>query len=229
MKVLLVLTSHSQLGDTGEKTGYWYEEMAAPYYRFTDAGIGITFASPAGGRPPMDPMSETEDYVTDDTRRFDADSAAQQLLAESVRLADIDPQERDAVFYAGGHGPMWDLAEDPVSQRLITSIWSAGKPVASTCHGPAVLRHAVDADGALLVAGRRVTGFTDSEERAVQREDVVPFLLEDELERLGGVYSKVADWQPYVQVDGRLITGQNPNSAGPVAEALLDLLGVTSP
>ena len=221
MKILLILTSHDQLGDTGEKTGYWYEEMAAPYYRFTDAGAEVVFASPAGGPPPVDPMSNWPEYTTDDTRRFDGDRAAQSALAHSVRLDPVTADDFDSVFYAGGHGPMWDLAEDQVSIRLIEAFWRAGKPVAATCHGPAVLRHVTDSAGQPLVRGKRVTGFADTEEAAVKRTDAVPFLLEDELRRLGGDYSKAGDWQAYVVEDGKLITGQNPNSAGPVADALL--------
>ena len=221
MKILLILTSHDQLGDTGEKTGYWYEEMAAPYYRFIDAGAEVVVASPAGGPPPVDPMSNWPEYATDDTRRFDGDSAARSAVASSVRLDSVTADDFDAVFYAGGHGPMWDLAEDPVSIRLIEAFWRAGKPVASTCHGPAVLRHVTDSSGQPLVRGKRVTGFANTEEAAVKRTDAVPFLLEDELKRLGGDYSKTDDWQPYVVEDGKLITGQNPNSAGPVAAALL--------
>lgn len=228
MKVLLVLTSHDQLGDTGEKTGYWYEELAAPYYRFKDAGVELTLASPKGGQPPMDPMSNESDYQTEDTRRFDADADAQKVLAETVRLDSVLPEDFDAVFYAGGHGPLWDLAEDPVSIRLIETMWRSGKPVTSTCHGPAVLRHATDASGRPLVGGRNVTGFTNTEEQAVDRTDAVPFLLEDELQKLGGLYSKVKDFEPYVVVDGQLITGQNPDSAGAVVDALLSKLGISS-
>ncbi len=221
MKILLILTSHDQPGDTGEKTGYWYDEMAAPYYRFTDADAEVVFASPAGGPPPVDPMSNWPEYTTDDTRRFDGDSEAQSALARSVRLGSVTAEDFDSVFYAGGHGPMWDLAEDQVSIRLIEAFWRAGKPVAATCHGPAVFRHVTDSSGQPLVRGKRVTGFANTEEAAVKRTDAVPFLLEDELKRLGGDYSKAGDWQVHVVEDGKLITGQNPNSAGPVAEALL--------
>lgn len=221
MRILLVLTSHEQLGDTGDKTGYWYEEMAAPYYAFTDAGAEVVFASPAGGSPPMDPMSNGSDYTTDATGRFDGDDEAQAALAASVRLDSVSAEDFDSVFYAGGHGPMWDLAEDDVSIRLIEAFWTAGKPVTSTCHGPAVFRHVTDGSGQGLVHGKRVTGFANTEEAAVERTDAVPFLLEDELKRLGGEYSKVEDWEPHVVEDGRLITGQNPNSAGGVASALL--------
>ena len=225
MKILMVITSHDQLGDTGEPTGYWYDEMAAPYYRFKDAGADLVLASPEGGAPPMDPMSDSAEYKTDDTRRFDDDEEAQQVLANTVRLDSVSAEDFDAVFYPGGHGPMYDLAEDQVSIRLIEAFWEAGKPVSSTCHGPAVLRNVTDRSGAPLVRDRRVTGFTDTEEAAVERTDAVPFLLEDELKRLGGDYSKVDDWEPYVVEDGRLITGQNPKSAGAVAEALLAQLG----
>ena len=224
MRILLVLTSHDQLGDTGEPTGFWYEEMAAPYYRFADAGIDFVLASPEGGRPPMDPMSNESEYQTDATHRFDADRRAQAALADTVRLDSVAAADFDGIFYAGGHGPMYDLAEDPISIALIQDMWRAGKPVSSTCHGPAVLRHTVDAAGEPLVRGKRVTGFANSEEAAVDRTDAVPFLLEDELRRLGGAYSKADDWQPHIQIDGRLITGQNPDSAGPVADALLEQL-----
>ena len=224
MRILLVLTSHDQLGDTGEPTGYWYEELATPYYRFVDAGVDVVLASPRGGRPPMDPMSNESDYQTDSTRRFDADEVARAALANTVRLDTVSADDVDSIFYAGGHGPLYDLAEDPISIALIQDMWRAGKPVSTTCHGPAVLRHVVDADGEPLVRGRCVTGFTNSEEAAVERTDAVPFLLEDELRRLGGLFSKTDDWQPYTQVDGRLITGQNPQSSGPVADALLEQL-----
>ena len=224
MRILLVLTSHDRLGDTGEPTGYWYEEIAAPYYRFVDAGVDVVLASPRGGLPPMDPMSNESDYQTDSTHRFDADEVARAALADTVRLDSVSADDFDAIFYAGGHGPLYDLAEDPVSIALIENLWRAGKPVSATCHGPAVLRHVVDTDGEPLVRGKRVTGFTNSEETDVDRVKAVPFLLEDELRRLGGDYSKTDNWQPYTQVDGRLITGQNPNSSGPVADALLEQL-----
>lgn len=220
-RILLVLTSQSTLGDTGEPTGFWYDEMAAPYYRFTDGGAEVTLASPDGGQPPMDPMSKEDDFVTDDTERFDKDDEAQRALAATTRLDGLTADQFDSVFYAGGHGPMWDLAEDPVSINLIETFWGTGKPVATTCHAPAVLRHVTEQGGDPLVRGKRVTGFANSEEAAVQRTDAVPFLLEDELKRLGGEYSKADDWEAYVVEDGRLITGQNPKSAGPVAERLL--------
>lgn len=215
MNVLLVLTSHDKLGDTGEPTGYWYEEMAAPHYRFTDAGIVVTLASPQGGRPPMDPMNNEADYQTDDTHRFDTDEPARAALAATVRLDSVRADDFDAVFYAGGHGPMWDLAEDPTSIQLIENMWRAGKPVAATCHGPAVLRHVTDTTGQPLVQGKNVTGFANTEEDAVGRTSAVPFLLEDELTKLGGIYSKVDDWQPNVVEDGRVDHWAEPEFVGP--------------
>lgn len=224
MKVLMVLTSHDKLGDTGKPTGFWLEEFAAPYYAFKDAGVEITLASPAGAQPPVDPGSDNEDTQTDATRRFKADADAQKALAHTHKLADIDPKAYDGIFYSGGHGPLWDLAEDPVSIRLIENAWQAGKPVAAVCHAPGVLRHVRDGDKP-LVAGRKVTGFTNGEEAAVGLTDVVPFLVEDELKRLGGDYAQGDDWAEFVQVDGRLITGQNPASSVATAKALLDQLG----
>lgn len=224
MKILMVLTSHDQLGDTGNKTGFWLEEFATPFYTFKDAGAEVTLASPAGGQPPIDPGSDSEDTQTDSTRRFKADADAQDTLAHTLKLADIDPQAYDGVFYPGGHGPLWDLAEDPVSIQLIESAWQAGKPVAAVCHAPGVLRHVRDGDKP-LVAGRQVTGFTNGEEEAAGLTDVVPFLVEDELKRQGGKYAKGDDWANFVQVDGRLITGQNPASSAATAKALLDQLG----
>ncbi|MFI0424942.1 type 1 glutamine amidotransferase domain-containing protein [Spongiactinospora sp. 9N601] len=224
MKVLIVLTSHDRLGDTGRKTGFWLEELAAPYYRFKDAGAEIVLASPKGGRPPLDPKSEDPASQTDETRRFDKDEEAKAALADTVRLDSVSADDFDTVFYPGGHGPLWDLAEDADSTRLIETTLRSGKPLALVCHAPGVLRHAVKADGAPLVQGRRVTGFTNSEEAAVQLTNVVPFLVEDELVRLGGVFSKAGDWEPYVLQDGLLITGQNPASSGPAADALLKLV-----
>lgn len=221
MKVLIVLTSHDQLGDTGRKTGFWLEELAAPYYRFTDAGHDVVLASPKGGRPPLDPKSNEPGFQTDDTRRFEADAEASAALASTVRLDSVSAEDYDTVFYPGGHGPLWDLAEDPASVRLIETTLRSGKPVALVCHAPGALRHATAEDGTPLVAGRRVTGFTNSEEAAVELTDVVPFLVEDELVRLGGDYSKGADWAPYVVEDGLLITGQNPASSAPAADALI--------
>ncbi|MFF4116221.1 type 1 glutamine amidotransferase domain-containing protein [Streptomyces sp. NPDC001714] len=224
MKVLIVLTSHDELGDTGLKTGFWLEELAAPYYRFREVGWEITLASPKGGQPPLDPQSNEPGSQTDDTRRFEADQEATKALANTVRLDAISAGDFDAVFYPGGHGPLWDLAEDTVSARLIESTLRSGKPVGLVCHAPGVLRHVVNEDGTPLVSGKTVTGFANSEEEAVQLTDIVPFLVEDELTRLGGVYSKTGDWQPYVLKDGLLITGQNPASSAPAADALIELL-----
>ena len=224
MKILMVLTSHDQLGDTGRKTGFWLEEFAAPYYVFKDAGAELVLASPAGGQPPLDPKSSDPDARTEATRRFDADPEAQAQLAATVPLARIDAAEHDAVFYPGGHGPLWDLAEDRRSISLIETLLAAGKPVAAVCHAPGVLRHAKAADGRPLVAGRHVTGFSDTEERAVQLEKVVPFLVEDELKRLGGHYTRGPDWAVHVASDGLLITGQNPASSEAAAQALIAAL-----
>lgn len=224
MKILMVLTSHDTLGDTGRKTGFWLEELAAPYYVFKDAGAEIVLASPRGGRPPLDPKSNEPSFQTDETRRFEADEEATSLLSGTARLDAVDPGAYDAVFYPGGHGPLWDLAEDPASIRLIEATLGAGKPVALVCHAPGVLRHAKAPDGKPLVEGRNVTGFTNSEEEAVGLTQVVPFLVEDELKRNGGRFSKVGDFEPYVVSDGDLITGQNPASSGPAAKRLLERL-----
>ncbi|NIE64696.1 type 1 glutamine amidotransferase domain-containing protein [Burkholderia sp. Ax-1719] len=224
MNVLIVLTSHDQLGNTGKKTGFWLEEFAAPYFALRDAGAKITLASPKGGQPPLDPKSSDPSAQTDATRRFDADAAAQAELANTKRLADVDANDFDAVFYPGGHGPLWDLAEDTQSIALIEKTLAAGKPVAAVCHAPGVLRHVKGADGRSIVAGKKVTGFANSEEAAVELTDVVPFLVEDMLKANGGDYSKAEDWAPHVAIDGLLITGQNPASSEPVAEALLELL-----
>ena len=227
MHILMVLTSHDRLGDTGHKTGFWLEELAAPYYALKDAGATLVLASPAGGQPPLDPKSDDADAQTDDTRRFKADPEAQKALAHTVTLAGIKADDFDAVFYPGGHGPLWDLAEDAESIALIEAMAAAGKPVAAVCHAPGVLRHVKGPDGKPLVAGKAVTGFADTEEAAVGLTDVVPFLVEAELKALGGIYSKGADWAPYVKIDGRLITGQNPASSRPAAEALLAALAKT--
>ncbi|MBW8797500.1 MAG: type 1 glutamine amidotransferase domain-containing protein [Streptomyces sp.] len=224
MKVLIVLTSHDELGNTGVKTGFWLEELAAPYYRFKEAGWEITLASPKGGQPPLDPKSNEPGFQTDDTRRFEADSEATDALANTMRLDAVSADDFDAVFYPGGHGPLWDLAEDTVSARLIETTLRSGRPVALVCHAPGVLRRTVNEDGTPLVSGKKVTGFANSEEEAVQLTDIVPFLVEDELTRLGGVYSKTGDWQPYVLKDGLLITGQNPASSAPAADALIELV-----
>jgi len=224
MKILMVLTSHDKLGETGRKTGFWLEEFAAPYFTFLDAGATVTVASPKGGQPPLDPVSDTPEGQTELTRRFKQDPAAQAVLANTVRLSDVKASNYDAVFYPGGHGPMWDLAEDPRSIALIEEFYSSGKPVAAVCHAPGVL-HRVQFQGQPIVKGKRVTGFTNGEEEAVHLTNVVPFLVEDELLRLGGIYEKVANWVPFVVTDGRLVTGQNPASSKAGAEALLKLLG----
>jgi putative intracellular protease/amidase len=223
-KILMVLTSHDQLGDTGNKTGFWLEEFAAPYYAFQDAGAAITLASPMGGQPPLDPKSDAEGAQTDATRRFNKDADAQAVLASTHKLKEMSADDFDAVFYPGGHGPLWDLAEDATSIALIESMLNAGKPVAAVCHAPAVLRHPKINGGVSVVKGKNVTGFTNTEEEAVGLTQVVPFLLEDMLTQNGGTYSKAADWHPYVVTDGLLITGQNPASSEPAAQALLKAL-----
>ena len=224
MNILMVLTSHSELGDTGKKTGFWLEEFAAPYYVLKDAGHEVTLASPKGGQPPLDPKSDAPDAQTDATRRFKADGAAQQQLAMTEVLADIDGSMFDGVFYPGGHGPMWDLAEDSDSNALIEETLAAGKPVALVCHAPAALKNVKTRDGAPLVRGRKVTGFTNGEEDAVGLTNIVPYLLEEMLKAKGGDYSKGPDFKPHVVIDGLLITGQNPTSSGPAAEALMKAL-----
>jgi putative intracellular protease/amidase len=224
MKVLMVLTSHSELGNTGHKTGFWVEEFAAPYYVFKDAGTDITLASPKGGQPPIDPKSEAPENQTEATRRFKEDKELQEQLAHTRKLADVKAEDFDAVFFPGGHGPLWDLSTDPQSIGLIEAFWGAQKPVAAVCHAPSVLLNAKDANGEPLVKGRQVTGFTNTEEEAVQLTNVVPFLLEDELKAKGGRYSKKEDWASYVLTDGLLITGQNPASSEEAAHRLLELL-----
>ncbi|SAK92643.1 type 1 glutamine amidotransferase domain-containing protein [Caballeronia ptereochthonis] len=227
MRILVVLTSHDQLGNTGRKTGFWLEELAAPYYVFKDAGHDLVLASPKGGQPPLDPKSNEPDFQTDLTRRFEADPAARQALANTARFADVAKDQFDAVFYPGGHGPLWDLAEDRDSIGLIERTIAGGKPVALVCHAPGMLRHARTQDGKPLVEGKSVTGFTDSEEEAVGLTKVVPFLVEDELKAKGANFSKAGDWEPYVREDGLLLTGQNPASSGPTAKALLARLGAS--
>jgi putative intracellular protease/amidase len=224
MKILMVLTSHDQLGNTGRKTGFWLEELAAPYYAFQDAGAEIVLASPKGGQPPLDPKSNEPAFQTELTRRFEADATAKAQLAATVRLDSISQADFDAVFYPGGHGPLWDLAEDRNSIELIQSFLAAGKPIALVCHAPGVLRHAKTPDGRPLVEGRKVTGFTNTEEAAVELTEVVPFLVEDELKANGGIYSKGDDWAPYVVSEGLLITGQNPASSASAAALLLERL-----
>ncbi|GAA2881246.1 dimethylallyltransferase [Actinoplanes cyaneus] len=224
MNVLVVLTSHDELGTTGRKTGFWLEELAAPYYRLKQAGATITLASPKGGRPPLDPKSNEPGFQTDDTRRFEADAEASAALDSTVVLSTVDPADYDAVFYPGGHGPLWDLAEDSDSRNIIETTLRSGKPVALVCHAPGVLRHVTNEDGSPLVQGRPVTGFANTEEEGVGLTEVVPFLVEDVLKANGGVYSKGPDWGSYVVRDGLLITGQNPASSAEAADVLLALL-----
>ncbi|MCK7596963.1 type 1 glutamine amidotransferase domain-containing protein [Microbulbifer sp. CAU 1566] len=225
MKILMVLTSHDQLGDTGKKTGFWLEEFAAPYYVFVDAGAELTLASPKGGQPPLDPKSDADDAQTPATRRFRTDPIAQEALANTKNLDDVDTDWFDAVFYPGGHGPLWDLAEDQRSIAIIQGFYRANKPVGAVCHAPAVFRHTVDERGEPLVSGKRVTGFSNSEEDGVGLTDVVPFLVEDMLKERGAEYSKGDDWQSHICTDGLLITGQNPASSEATARALLGAVG----
>jgi len=229
MKILMVLTSHDELGNTGKKTGFWLEEFAAPYFVFKDAGAEVVLASPAGGQPPLDTKSDLPEFQTAMTERFKSDAAAQQALANTVKLAGIDQQDFDTVFYPGGHGPLWDLAESADSIQLIESFDRAGKPIGFVCHAPGALRHVKAASGAPLIQGKQVTGFTNSEEAAVELTDVVPFLIEDEFIKLGAHYQKGADWAPFVVEDGKLITGQNPASSEDVAKALLLQLAAQQP
>ena len=224
MKVLIVLTSHDQLGDTGLKTGFWLEELASPYYTLKEAGAEVVLASPQGGRPPLDPKSNEPANQTDHTRRFEADADAMAQLASTVRLDSVTQADFDAVFYPGGHGPLWDLAEDKHSISLIEAFLAANKPVALVCHAPGVLRHVRSADGQPLVAGKQVTGFTNTEEEAVGLTKIVPFLVEDMLKEAGGVYSRGDDWGSYVVQDGLLITGQNPGSSSEAAALLVTQL-----
>jgi putative intracellular protease/amidase len=224
MKILMVLTSHDQLGNTGRQTGFWLEEFAAPYFVFRDAGVELTLASPTGGQPPVDPKSDLPENQTPAMARFKQDKTAQSDLAHTIKLADMKSEDFDTVFYVGGHGPLWDLAESPDSIALIESFYNSGKPIALVCHSPGVLRH-VTYKGEPLVKGKRVTGFTNGEEEAVQLTHVVPFLVEDELLRLGATFEKVANWEPFSVVDGRLITGQNPASSTSAAQNLVNLLG----
>lgn len=228
MKILIVLTSHGQLGKTGKATGLWLEELAAPYYVFKDAGAQVTLASPAGGQPPIDPASEQADRATDATRRFRADPQAMQALAHTVKLSGVERGTHDAVFYAGGHGPLWDLAGNEDSRLLIDAAYAAGKPIAAVCHGVAALRDALGPFGLPLVRGKAVTGFSNSEENAAGLAGVVPFLIEDMLKESGGEYSKAADWQEHVVVTENLVTGQNPASSAGAAKAVLKLLGIST-
>ena len=220
-----MLTSHDQLGQTGQKTGFWLEEFAAPYYAFLDAGAEIVLASPAGGQPPLDPKSDLPEFQTELTHRFKADAGTQARLAHTVKLDTVQAEAFDAVFYPGGHGPLWDLTESPTSIALIEAFDRAAKPIGLVCHAPGALRHVKAADGTPLIQGRRVTGFTNTEEAAVALTDVVPFLIEDTFQALGGRYEKGPDWHPFVVTDARLVTGQNPASSESAAKALLGLLG----
>ncbi len=224
MKILMVLTSHDRLGDTGRKTGFWLEEFAAPYYVFKDAGVDITLASPAGGQPPLDPKSDAPDAQTAATARFKQDPAAQAQLAATLPLSDVQAEDYSAIFYPGGHGPLWDLAENLASLALIEKMYAARKPIAAVCHAPGVLHAARAPDGSPLVAGKRMTGFSNTEEEAVQLTAIVPFLVEDALKAAGAKYEKGPDWGPFVVIDNELITGQNPASSEPAAKALLKML-----
>ena len=226
MKILMVLTSHDELGNTGRKTGFWLEEFAAPYYVFLEAGAQVTVASPKGGQPPLDPKSDEPGFQTDQTRRFHADRQAQAVLGATVKLSSVFQEDYDGVFYPGGHGPLWDLAEDKDSISLIEATYRAGKPVALVCHAPGVLRHVKAADGTVLVRGKKVTGFKNTEEDAVGLTNVVPFLVEDMLKQNGGIYSSGEDWTSYAVQDGQLITGQNPGSSTETAGMLVASLKV---
>ena len=221
MKILMILTSHDRLGNTEQKTGFWLEEFTSPYYVFKDAQADITLASPKGGQPPLDPKSNDPSQQTESTHRFDADPEAQAVLANTVPLNSVNAADYDAVFYPGGHGPLWDLAEDPDSIAVIESMYAVGKTVSAVCHAPAVLRHTRAPDGTPLVKGKSVTGFSNTEEAAVELTEIVPFLVKDELKAKGGNYSKGEDWQSYTLTDGKLITGQNPASSAAVAQAVL--------
>jgi putative intracellular protease/amidase len=223
MKILMVLTSHDQLGNTGRKTGFWLEEFAAPYFVFRDAGVELTLASPKGGQPPIDPKSDLPENQTPAMTRFKQDARAQKELSQTVKLSDMKAEDFDSIFYVGGHGPMWDLVDNPDSIALIESFYNSGKPVAAVCHSPGVF-HRVMFQGEPLVKGKRVTGFTNGEEAAMNLTDVVPFLVEDELKRIGGLYEKAADWAPLALVDGRVVTGQNPASSTAAAKALIGVL-----
>jgi putative intracellular protease/amidase len=222
--LLIVLTSHDQLGDTGEKTGFWLEEFTTPYYIYLDAGAKITLASPDGGMPPIDPRSLSKEAQTDSTRRYLSDDETNISLANTIKLSEVNADDYDAIFYPGGHGPLWDLVDNPHSIQLIEAFWAQGKPVSAVCHAPIVLLNAKDSNGKLIVNGREVSGFTNSEEEAVGLLEVVPMLLEDELKARGAKYSKADDFQEYIRIDGNLVTGQNPASAKGVAEAVIDLI-----
>jgi len=222
--VLFVLTSNDEMGNTGKKTGFWVEEFAAPYYILTDAGYNVTLASPKGGQPPIDPNSDSEDAATEDTKRFDKDKKTQEVLANTKKLEDVNQKDFDAVFYPGGHGLLWDLVENKTSKKLIESFLENNKPISFVCHAPAILKNIQGTDGEALVKGKKVTGFTNGEEEAVQLTDVVPFLIEDMMKEKGADYSKIGDWEPYALEDGLLITGQNPASSSKVAKLLMNRL-----
>ena len=224
MKILFVLTSHSELGNTGEKTGFWIEEFASPYYYLVDKGVDVVLASPDGGQPPIDPTSDKPENQTESTKRFKADKELQEKLSKTHKLSEVSADDYDAVFYPGGHGPLWDLAESEVSSQLIEDFYTSGKPVSFVCHAPAALKNVKNADGEPLVKGKKVTGFTNSEEELVKLTDVVPFLVEDMLKEKGAIYSKAGDFEEYALEDGLLITGQNPASSEKVAEILLEKL-----
>lgn len=224
MRILIVITSHDELGNTGKKTGFWLEEFATPYYVLKDSGAAIALASPKGGQPPLDPKSDLPENQTESTKRLRKDIISQAELANTKRLVDVSADDFDAVFYPGGHGPMWDMPDNATSIALIEAFVKADKSVAAVCHAPVAFVNVHGKDGEYLIKGKHVTGFSNAEEEAVGLTTVVPFLLEDRLKEKGGIYSKVADWAPYVQVDGKLVTGQNPASSGPVAEELLKLL-----
>ncbi|MEL6560639.1 MAG: type 1 glutamine amidotransferase domain-containing protein [Bacteroidota bacterium] len=224
MKILLVLTSHEELGDTGQKTGFWLAEFADPYYYLVDKGVEVTLASPKGGLPPIDPKSELPDFQTEFTKRFTNDGETQAILAKTVKLASVNQDDFDAIFYSGGYGPMWDLADNSTSINLIESFYNKDKPVASVCHAPAIFKNTKDADGNSLIAGKKVTAYSNSEEAAVDFTEIVPFSVEDMLKESGGIYSKGPDWGAYALEDGLIITGQNPASAELVAELLLKKL-----
>lgn len=224
MKILMVLTSHERLGNTDQKTGFWLEEFAAPYYVFKDSNFQITLASPVGGQPPVDPKSLEPDARTEATRRFLDDDEARSLLADTTRMESLNPEDFEAIFYPGGHGPLWDLTEDINSISLIESFHRRGKPIGCVCHGPAVLLHARGPDGFPILKGKRVTGFSNSEESVVQLTEVVPFMVEDSLKLKGGIYSKGVDWASHIEVDDNLVTGQNPASSKAAAEAIVQLI-----
>jgi len=223
-RILIVLTSHGQLGNTGRGTGFWLEELAAPYYLFKDAGAELTLASPKGGQPPLDPKSDDPDAQTEATRRFKADKAANAALASTARLDSVWARDFDAVFYPGGHGPLWDLVDNQVSIGLIEGFWARNKPVSAVCHAPIAFANAKDENGEYIVKGREVTGFTNSEEEASGLTQVVPLRVEDTMMARGAKYSKLEDWQSYTRQDGNLITGQNPHSSEAVAKLVLAAL-----